>query len=73
VIDLLYGLLFSFFWAAVLGLVKIILDKKLRLLGLNLYTLLKFQKVSVDEMSTFPFSVSLFLGWLSVTFHNSFL
>ena len=70
--DLLFSLLFSFFWAAALGVIKAILDKKLYLLSLNLFCLFKLKKVSTDEMSTFPFSVSLFLGWLSATFHNPF-
>ena len=70
--DLFFSLLFSFFWAAALGVIKAILDKKIYLLGLNLFNLFKLKKVSTDEMNTFPFSVSLFLGWLSATFHNPF-
>ena len=70
--DLSFSLLFSFFWAAALGTVKAILDKKIYLLALNLFNLFKLKKISSDEMSTFPFSVSLFLGWLSATFHNPF-
>ena len=70
--NLVFSMLFSFFWAAGLGLIKAVLDKKIYLLGLNLFSLFKLKKVSVDEMNTFPFSVSLFLGWLTATLRNPF-
>ena len=55
----------AFFWGAILGLVKVILDKKTGLMYVNFLSLLKLKKPSSDTLHSFPFSVSLFLGWLS--------
>ena len=62
---LIMSLLCAFFWGAVLGLVKVILDKKIGLMYVNFLSLLKLKKPSSDTLHSFPFSVSLFLGWLS--------
>ena len=55
----------SFFWGASLGLIKTFLDKKMDILKVNLMFLLKFNKPSADTLNAFPFSIALFLGWLS--------
>lgn len=62
---LIVSLICAFFWGAVLGLVKVILDKKIGLMYVNFLSLLKLKKPSSDMLHSFPFSVSLFLGWLS--------
>jgi prepilin peptidase CpaA len=62
---LIVSLLCAFFWGAVLGLLKVILDKKIGLMYINFLSLLKLKKPSSDMLHSFPFSVSLFLGWLS--------
>ncbi len=59
------SLVCSFFWGAILGVIKLILDKKTGLVYVNLLSLLKFKRLPADTLHTFPFSVSLFLGWLS--------
>ncbi len=62
---LFLSLICAFFYGAVLGLLKVILDKKTGLLYLNLLSLLKLKKPSFESLHSFPFSISLFLGWLS--------
>ncbi|MDE0119487.1 MAG: prepilin peptidase [Bdellovibrionales bacterium] len=63
--TLIVSLICAFFWGAILGLIKVILDKKMGLMYINFLSLLKFKKPSSDTLNTFPFSISLFLGWLS--------
>ncbi len=62
---LIVSLICAFFWGAVLGLIKVILDKKTGVMYVNFLSLLKLKKPSSDMLHSFPFSVSLFLGWLS--------
>lgn len=62
---LILSLILGFVWGAVLGVVKIILDKKAHLMLVNLLSLLKFKKLPSDTLHKFPFSIGLFLGWLS--------
>lgn len=62
---LILSLVLGFVWGAVLGVVKIILDKKAHLMLVNLLSLLKFKKLPSDTLHKFPFSIGLFLGWLS--------
>lgn len=59
------SLICAFFWGAILGVIKVILDKKTGLMCMNFFSLLKLKKPSSDMLHSFPFSVSLFLGWLS--------
>lgn len=59
------SLVCALFWGALLGLIKVILDKKAGLMYINLLSLLKLKKPSSDMLHSFPFSISLFLGWLS--------
>ena len=62
---LIVSLICAFVWGAILGLIKVILDKKTGLMYVNFLSLLKLKKPSSDMLHSFPFSVSLFLGWLS--------
>ena len=62
---LVITLICAFFWGALLGVIKVILDKKTGLLYANLLALFKLKKPSADTLHGFPFSVSLFLGYLS--------
>ena len=55
----------SFVWGALLGVIKALLDKKISFLYLNMLFLFKFKPPSSEQLHTFPFSISLFLGWLS--------
>jgi len=59
------SLICAFFWGAILGLIKTILDKKMGLMYSNFFSLLKLEKPSADTLNKFPFSISLLLGWLS--------
>ena len=62
---MLWTFIASFVWGALLGVVKALLDKKALLLYFNMLFLLKFKPPSAEQLHTFPFSVSLLLGWLS--------
>lgn len=62
---LFLSLVCAFFWGALLGIIKVILDKKVGLVYMNLLSLFKLKKPSSDTLHNFPFSISLFLGWLS--------
>ena len=59
------SLMYSFPWALLLGLFKIILAGQLRDFLFNLFFLVKFQKPDFSSLHTIPFSLSLFLGWLT--------
>ncbi len=63
--HLIFTFLFSFLWAGLLGLIKALLDRKIKTLFLNLLSLLKWKLPSADQVTTFPFSVSLFFAWLT--------
>ena len=62
---LILSLLWGFVWGAVLGVIKVVLDKKAGLMYVNLLSICRFQKTDKKALHSFPFSVSLFLGWLS--------
>ena len=63
--SLMVSLFCAFCWGAVLGLIKVILDKKTGLMYANFLSLFKLKRPQADTLHAFPFSVSLFLGWLS--------
>ena len=65
---LFLSLMCAFFWGAILGVIKVVLDKKTGLMYMNVLSLLKFKRPSSDMLHSFPFSVSLFLGWLSAVY-----
>ena len=58
-------------WALLLGMVKLFLDKKLKIFFLNLFFLIKFQSVEKTSLHTIPFSAALFFGWMTVIFLKS--
>lgn len=62
---MLWTFIASFIWGALLGVIKVLLDKKATLLYFNMLFLFKFKPPSTEQLNTFPFSVSLLLGWLS--------
>lgn len=70
--NMFWVLVLSLGWAALLGLIKAVLDKKSLLLAFNIWNLLKWQQVSSDELNTFPFSVGLLLAYLTVISQEAF-
>ena len=62
---LFMSLILGFCWGAVFGVIKTILDKRTGFMYMNFLSLLKLKKPSSDTLNSFPFSVSLFFGWLS--------
>ena len=62
---LMVSLVCAFCWGAFLGLIKVVLDKKIGLIYLNFKSLLKFKKPEQAHLHTFPFSVSMLVGWAS--------
>lgn len=63
--DFLTIFVYSFFWALVLGLVKVVLDRKLKEFFRNVLFLFQRQSVKGLQFHTMPFSVALFVAWLS--------
>ncbi len=67
---LFFSLVFAVVWGGVLGLVKSCLDKKIRMVLLNLWLLVQFKRPISDKLTAFPFSVSLLIGWLTATMYT---
>lgn len=63
--DFFRILIYSFPWAFVLGIFKIILDKKLKEFFLNLMDMLKYKMERRFKLHSIPFSVALFVAWMS--------
>ena len=63
--DFIQIVIYSLPWAVVLGLVKIILDKKLKDFLFNLYFLITYRKTKGLKFHSIPFSVALFAAWFS--------
>ncbi|MCY4512161.1 MAG: prepilin peptidase [Bdellovibrionales bacterium] len=59
------SLLYALPWALLLGVFKIVLDKKFRDFIANLIFLTKFQKPELSTLHTIPFSLALLFGWLT--------
>ena len=59
------SLLYALPWALLLGVFKIILDKKFRDFMTNLILMAKFQKPALPTLHTIPFSLALLFGWLT--------
>lgn len=53
----------ALFWGALIGLIKIILSGRFSLLSLNLYNLTQKQKP--QSLHKIPYTVAIFLAWLS--------
>jgi len=64
-----YSMIYALLWAALLGIVKSVIDNKWRLLFANLFLLTQFQRPHPTSLNTFPFSVSLLMGWMTATLY----
>ena len=63
--DFLWIGFYSLPWALLLGLVKIVLDKKLKDFLWNLLFLFQNKKSEGLQFHTIPYSIALFVAWLS--------
>ena len=63
--DFLTIFIYSFFWALILGLVKVVLDKKWKDFVMNLFFVLWSRTGKGLQFHTMPFSIALFVAWLS--------
>ena len=63
--DFLWISLWSLPWALILGLVKIALDRKMKVFLFNLFFLFQDKKRGHLEFHTIPYSIALFASWLS--------
>jgi len=63
--DLFKILIYSLFWSFILGIIKITLDKKLKQFFMNMFWLLKYRKAENLDLHSIPFSVAIFVSWLS--------
>ena len=61
----LWSLLISFIWGGVLGIIMSILKGNWKNLFHNLFLLARLQKLPQEKLQHLPFSVVLFLGWIS--------
>ena len=50
----------------VFGLLRIVLKGQISQFFKNIYALIRLQKLKTENLETFPFSVALLLGWMSV-------
>ena len=63
--DFFRILIYSLPWALLLGLFKIILDKKLKSFVFNLFFLVRHCSAQGLQFHSIPFSIALFMAWLS--------
>jgi len=63
--DFLWISFYSLPWSLLLGLIKIILDKKMKVFLWNLYFLFQDKKRGSLDFHTIPYSIGLFFSWLS--------
>ncbi|MCY4321208.1 MAG: prepilin peptidase [Bdellovibrionaceae bacterium] len=63
--DLFWISIYSLFWALILGLIKITLDKKLKDFLWNILFLFKHRSAKGLNFHSIPYSVALFMAWLS--------
>ena len=64
-LDFLKVFIYSLPWALLLGLLKIILDKKLKEFLWNVVFLFRHRSTQGLQFHTIPFSIVLFAAWLS--------
>ncbi len=64
-LDFLRIFIYSLPWALLLGLVKITLDGQLKKFFLNLYYLFTNRTTKGIQFHSIPFSVTLFMAWMS--------
>ena len=60
-----YSFFYALPWALLLGIFKVVFDKKLKDFLSNLLLIFQFKKIKSEQLHTIPFSVALLLGWLS--------
>ena len=63
--DMLKILIYAFPWALILGIFKVILDGKIKDFAFNTFFLLRHRKTEGLKLHSIPFSVALFMAWLS--------
>ena len=72
--DVFWIIIYSFFWGAILGLFKAIMNKQGVELLKNTVKLASKKIKSQDELHKIPFTVALFFAWLTqLTLHTQFL
>ncbi len=59
------ALILSFIWGGLLGIFMSVLKNQWKSLLQNIFSLFKFQKLPREKLQFLPFSVVLFLGWIS--------
>lgn len=57
--------IFSLVWAAIFGLIRAALDKKLFIVFQNIKTLVLTKKIENDKLNKIPYTVALLFGWFS--------
>ena len=63
--ELFWIAIYSLPWALLLGLIKIALDKKLKDFFWNILFLFRHRSVKGLEFHSIPYSIALFMAWLS--------
>ena len=63
--DFFKVVIYSFPWALLLGIFKIILDGKIKEFFFNMVFLFRYRKTQGITLHSIPFSLALFMGWLS--------
>ena len=63
--SVLWTLFLSLPWGLLFGFFKILLDRKLPQFFMNIYLLVRFKKPEEVSLNSIPFSLALFLGYLS--------
>ena len=63
--ELFWIAIYSLPWALLLGLIKIALDKKLKDFFWNLLFLFRHQSAQGLQFHSIPYSIALFMAWLS--------
>jgi prepilin peptidase CpaA len=58
-------ILYSFVWGAVLGIIKVLLDKELMSLLKNTMNIVSREKEKIKNLHSIPFTIAILLGWMS--------
>ena len=66
--DFLWILFYSLFWAALLGVFKVLFEKNIREFFFNIYLMLRYRKSESLTLHSLPYSVALLFGWMSFVF-----
>jgi len=62
---LLSTFVYSLFWGLILGVVMIIAKKQSKEFIQNTFNILSFKKPEAGDLHTIPYTVALFLGWMT--------